>query len=214
LSKPSSSTPIGARAWLAVCAGLAAGSLVAWWLPSAWLDWQPARAASEPWRLVTAAWVHWSDMHLLANLAGAAVVAALGVVARLPARAALALAFAWPATHAALWIEPALAHYGGASGVLHAAVAVVACWLVFGGEGRDVHDRLARWIGAAIGLGLVVKIGLEAPWAGPLAAGARTWDIAVVPLAHASGALAGAVAAVVALVVTALPVRQARRHPR
>lgn len=181
-----------AKAWLALCALLGAGSLLAWWAPATWLDWQPARAAAEPWRLVTAAWVHWSPGHLAGNLAGVAVVAALGVAARVPARAAVAWAVAWPLAHAGLWAVPALAHYGGASGVLHAAVAVAACWLVAGGE------RRARWVGAGIGAGLLAKVLLEAPWAGPLAT-TRAWDIAVAPAAHASGALAGCATGLAAL---------------
>lgn len=195
----------GATPWLAVCAVLAGGSLLAWWLPAALLDWQPGRALAEPWRLVTAAWVHWSELHLAANLAGAIVVAALGWAARLPARAALALVLAWPLTQAGLWMQPALAHYGGASGVLHAAVAVAAGWLL-AGEGRAHAEpgrhapaaRRARLVGAGIAAGLAVKVLLEEPWLGPTAA-ARTWDIAVAPAAHASGALAGALVALVVL---------------
>jgi rhomboid family GlyGly-CTERM serine protease len=172
-------------AWLAVCILLAAGSLVAWLAPAAWLDWQPALAAREPWRALSAAWVHWSAWHLGTNLAGLGVVAALGFVARLPAGAAAAWAAAWPLTHLGLLVQPALAHYGGASGVLHAAVAVAAIWIAAEERGR------ARAIGIAIAAGLVAKILLEEPWAGPLVH-PRGADIAVAPIAHASGALAGA----------------------
>ena len=45
------------------------------------LDWQPALASSEPWRAWSAAIVHYSALHLAANLAGIALVAALGFVA-------------------------------------------------------------------------------------------------------------------------------------
>jgi rhomboid family GlyGly-CTERM serine protease len=190
------STPGAApRPWLVVCALLAGGSVLGWWAPAALLDWQPELALGEPWRLVTAAWVHWSPRHLAANLVGIAVVAMLGVAAKLPPRAALAWAIAWPMTHAGLAWQPALAHYGGASGVLHAAVAVAACWLMLRSEGGQ--SGRARAIGAAIAAGLVVKILLERPWAGPLAP-SSAWDIAVAPLAHASGALAGATTALVA----------------
>ena len=184
-------------AWACVCGMLAAGSVIAWWLPTPWLDWQPALAWAEPWRWVSAAWVHWSPLHLGANLLAVAVVAALGGVARLPAAAALAVVLAWPLTHLGLLMQPALAHYGGASGVVHAAVAAAACWLVAGGfshkEGRG--GARTRTIGVAIAAGLAVKVLLEAPWAGPLAY-PRGWDIATAPLAHASGALAGAVCSI------------------
>jgi len=198
--------------WWILCAGLGGGSLLAWWLPASVLDWQPGRAAAEPWRLVSAAWVHWSEWHLAANLAGTGVVALLGWVARLPARAAVALALAWPLTHAGLWSQPALAHYGGASGVLHAAVAVAACWLMAGAAGVGgaagkagmegvagvAGAPRAQLIGAGIAAGLLLKVLLEAPWAGPIGS-ARAWDIAVAPVAHASGALAGLTTALIAL---------------
>ena len=167
--------------------------MVAWWLPAAWLDWQPHLAAAEPWRFVTAAWVHWSALHLGANLAGIAVLAALGQVARFPAAAAWAWAAAWPLAHAGLLVQPALAHYGGASGVLHAAVAVAVCWLVVRAAAG------VRVVGAAVGAGLVVKLLAEQPWLGPLVQ-PRGWDIAVAPLAHVSGALAGLGCALCALV--------------
>ncbi len=189
---PLSAAAEEARGWLALCGLLAGGSVLGWWAPTALLDWQPARAAGEPWRFFTAAWVHWSEWHLTANLIGIGIVALLGAVARLPWRAALALALAWPITHAGLLWQPALAHYGGASGVLHAAVAVAACWLLIEGPGRRV-----RTIGVAIGAGLTIKVLLERPWAGPLAS-SLAWDIAVAPLAHASGALAGVAAALAA----------------
>jgi len=192
-----------------VCGVLAGGAVLGWWLPAALLDWQPGLALAQPWRLVTAAWVHWSVGHLAANLAGVLVVAALGMAARLPARAAAALVLAWPLTHAGLWVQPALAHYGGASGVLHAAVAVAACWLVVSPRPAAVDGvgapgmapaaaRQQRAIGLAIVAGLSIKVLLEAPWAGPTVS-VRGWDIAVAPVAHASGAIAGAVLALLAL---------------
>jgi rhomboid family GlyGly-CTERM serine protease len=193
--------PVPARAWLALCGVLALGSLAAWWLPAAWLDWQPALAWGQPWRWVTAAWVHWSTQHLAANLAGLVVLAGLGVAARLPPVAALAAALAWPLTHLGLLAQPGLAHYGGASGVLHAAVAVAACWLVVCGRGR------ARAVGGAIAVGLLLKVVSERPWGGPLAR-PQGWDIALAPLAHASGAVAGAACAL----LCALVAKHARRR--
>ena len=187
----------GCRAWLAVAAAGLAGSLLAWWLPANLLDWQPDLAGREPWRAVTAAWVHWSLRHLAANLAGVLVVAALGWVARLPGRAALAWALAWPLTQLGLLLRPELAHYGGLSGVLHAGVAVAAVWLMLGGglgRGPSQGGRLRRRIGLAIALGVVAKLWLETPW-GPALQTSPEWDIAIAPLAHATGALAGAACA-------------------
>jgi rhomboid family GlyGly-CTERM serine protease len=155
-----------------------------------WLDWQPELSWREPWRWWTAAFVHWSPLHLAANLAGAAVLAAFGWAAALPARATLAWALAWPLTHGLLLLQPALLHYGGLSGVLHAGVAVGATVLVRQRTGR------ARWIGVAVLLGLALKIVLERPWAGALSHPAG-WDIAIAPLAHAAGALTGLVCALI-----------------
>jgi rhomboid family GlyGly-CTERM serine protease len=175
-------------AWTALAALLGAGAVVAWWLPAAVLDWQPAQAAAQPWRAWTAAFVHWSPLHLGANLAGLLVVGLLGRVARLPAALALAWFAAWPLTQAGLLLRPELARFGGLSGVLHAGVAVAALALLVAARGR------ARAIGAAIAAGLVLKIVTEDPWGPPLREGGG-WDIAVAPLAHATGALAGALCA-------------------
>ena len=51
-------------AWVALAALLAAGSLLALWLPAAAIAWQPGLAAREPWRALSAAFVHWSGLHL------------------------------------------------------------------------------------------------------------------------------------------------------
>jgi rhomboid family GlyGly-CTERM serine protease len=172
------------QAWVALAALLAFGSVLCFVLPAPLLDWQPELAVREPWRAFTAAWVHWSLLHLGANLAGALVVAALGLAAQLPWPLALAWALAWPLTQLGLLIEPALAHYGGLSGVLHAGVAVAALALVV------LHRGRRRALGAAIGAGLLLKLLLEEPWGPPLRLGGG-WDIATAPLAHATGACAG-----------------------
>jgi len=190
---PSSTEP-GASAWLLLTAVLAVGSLLAWLLPAAALDWQPARAAAEPWRAWTGAFVHWSPLHLGANLAGAAGIGALGHAAKVPRRVTAAWFLAWPLTQAGLLLQPALAHYGGLSGVLHAGVAAVAVWLLAKSRGRR------RAVGAALAAGLLGKLLLEAPWAGPLAHPAG-WDIAVAPGAHLSGVLSGTACALLAVLV-------------
>lgn len=155
--------------------------------PAAWqhvLDWQPGRASAEPWRALSAVAVHYSPWHLAANLAGAAAVGALGRAALLPLRCTLAWALAWPATQLGLLVQPALLHYGGLSGVLHAGVAVAAVHLLWRGRGAR------RAIGAALIVGLGVKLLGEAPWGAPLRH-PSDWDIAVAPIGHATGAAAG-----------------------
>ena len=180
------------RAWCAIALALALGTVLATITPTAALDWQPALAWREPWRAWTAAFVHYSALHLAANAAGLLLVAALGVAARTPLRLALAWLAAWPLTQLGLLAQPALLHYGGLSGVLHASVAVAALHLAWRGE------RGERWIGAALLGGLVLKVAGEAPWGAPLRHPAG-WDIAVAPAAHACGLAAGLLCAAVAL---------------
>ena len=173
-------------AWTGVCALFALGALLAWPVSTDWLDWQPAR----PWRAFSAAFVHWSLLHLAANLAGCAVLAWLGWAARLPLRCALAWLAAWPLTQLGLLLQPTLLHFGGLSGVLHAGVAVAVVELLLR-SGRD------RAIGAAIGAGLVIKVLLEQPFGAPLRR-VEGWDIAVVPFSHLSGLVAGLLCALAA----------------
>jgi rhomboid family GlyGly-CTERM serine protease len=187
------SMPAGRRAWLGVgllmvvpAALIEPGRGLAWRV----LAWGPTLAWSEPWRWWSAAWVHLSVRHLLANLAGAALVLLLGRVARLPREAAWAWALAWPLTHLGLLLAPELLRYGGLSGVLHAGVAVAAVALVRCGERRG-----ERVLGALLLTGLCAKVLGERPWAHTLVT-PPGWDIAVAPLAHASGTVWGVLLAV------------------
>jgi rhomboid family GlyGly-CTERM serine protease len=170
--------------WAAFGALLALGALAGWLAPREMLDWQPQKAWTEPWRWWSAAFVHWSGLHLGANLLGCAVVGWFGWAAQAPSRLVWAWFAAWPLTHLALLAQPALAHYGGLSGVLHAGVAACALALAWRGQGRQ------RWVGAAVLAGLLLKVLLEAPWQGPLRR-APGWDIALAPLAHAAGVACG-----------------------
>lgn len=186
-----SSAGRGGASWAAASLALALFAAGLWFAPRESLDWQPTRAVSEPWRAWSAAFVHWNAMHLTANLAGCVVVALFGAAARVPMRATGAWMLAWPLTHAALWLQPALASYGGLSGVLHAGVAIAAWHLLRCGQGSR------RWIGMAVLAGLGVKLMLERPWLGPTQA-VPGWDIPLAPSAHVAGALAGLLCAVLA----------------
>lgn len=148
------------------------------------LDWRPGLAGAEPWRWWTPVAVHYSLLHWGANLAGLLLVAGLGRAGQLPWRATLAWALAWPLTHLGLALRPDLPGYGGLSGVLHAGVAVAAVWLA------GLRSGAPRWIGWALGIGLVSKVLGEAPW-GPALQYREGWDIAIAPWAHATGTLAG-----------------------
>lgn len=174
------------RAWGGMAIALALAALALWSLPRDALDWQPARATAEPWRLWTAALVHLSALHLSANLLGCAVVAAFGIVAGVPREATWAWLSAWPITHAALVVQPQLLHYGGLSGLLHAGVAIAALYVASDGPRRH------RGVGLAVLAGLALKLWLEQAWLG----GAREvpgWDIRIAPFAHLTGALSGLV---------------------
>lgn len=163
--------------------------LVAWQgggLASALLDWQPALAGSEPWRAWSAAWVHLSRLHLEGCLAAAVLVILLGVAVPAAPRAATAWALSWPLTHLSLALQPELQRYAGMSGVLHAGVAVMVVQML---KMRSVWHRA---LGVILGLGLITKLALEAPWAQALVT-TPEWDIPVAPLAHAAGAFWGAV---------------------
>lgn len=166
----------------------ALGAVLVFPLPTELLDWQPALAWSQPWRAVSAAWVHWSLHHLLMNLAGCAALTFLGWRASLGPRAVAAWALAWPLTQFGLLTQPALRHYGGLSGVLHAAAAVTACSLLARREGTR-----ARTVGGLLALGLVTKLVVERPW-GAATQAVDGWDFALAPAAHASGVVAGLLA--------------------
>jgi hypothetical protein len=151
-------------AWIALALlhGLAAAVVAR--LGSTWphvLDWEGGAAGLQPWRVFTAAWVHWSPQHLALNLGAAAGLAALGFAARLPHAAAHAWLLAWPTSQIATPLLPAPEHLGGLSGVLHAGVAVAAVWLLL-----RVRTGAARVVGAALVVTLVAKLAWEG-WRGP-----------------------------------------------
>ena len=76
------------------------------------------------WRAT--AWVHGSEPHLWRNLAGVALIAAMGWTARVGPATTLAWLLAWPLTHMGMLWRPELTSYVGLSGVLHAGAAIVA----------------------------------------------------------------------------------------
>lgn len=183
------------RTWAVVSIGAATGALLLWSAPREAFDWQPRFALSQPWRLWTAAFVHWSQLHLMANLAGCAAVAAFGIAAQLPRRATWAWLAAWPLTQAALALQPLLLHYGGLSGVLHAGVAVAALHLAWRAHGRR------RGIGWAVLVGLAVKLALERSWQGTTQI-VTGWDIPIAPLGHLTGATSGLVCGAIAQLIS------------
>ena len=202
----------GSRAWVGVAVLLSVCVLLGWPLTHAsspalaaeTLDWQPALAFRQPWRAFTAVFVHYSVAHLIGNLAGVALAGVFGVVARVSSRMAWAWLAAWPLTHWGLLVKPDLAHYGGLSGVVHAGVAIVIAYVLATGT------RAQRLVGTAVLAGFCGKLLSESPWGAALRYPAG-WDIAVAPIAHATGALAGALCAVLMLL---LPLRKSKLENR
>ena len=188
-------------AWYAVALALAAGTAHEAGTADQSMDWQPALAWVEPWRAWTAVFVHYSESHLLINAAGLLLVAALGAAARAPLRIGLAWLVAWPLTQLGLLAQPGLLHYGGLSGVLHAGAAAVAVHLLW------TRPRRQRWLGAAILGGMLLKVLHESPWGPPLRH-LPGWDIALAPLAHACGLVAGALCAALAESLCGMRFRQ------
>jgi len=200
-SSPEAAPPGDAgKRWIFAAALLGLGAVAALGLSSLALDWQPARIWREPWRAWSAALVHLSPLHLAANLAGCAVVGALGGVARVPRRSVTAWLVAWPLTQLALLARPDLTHYAGLSGVLHAGVAVVAVHLVATARGAR------QAVGLALLAALALKVASESPFAADPISLREGWDIAIAPFAHAAGLAAGALA-------SALAEALARRRP-
>ena len=196
----------GSRAWVGVAVLLSTSALLGWplthasspALPAEALDWQATLAFRQPWRAFTAVFVHYSAAHLIGNLAGVALAGVFGVVARVSTRMAWAWLAAWPLTHGGLLVKPELAHYGGLSGVVHAGVAIVIVYVLATGT------RAQRLVGTAVLAGFCGKLISESPWGAALRHPAG-WDIAVAPIAHATGALAGALCAGILLL---LPTRK------
>ena len=184
--------------WVLICAGLGLAALLAWWADRAVIDWQPQRAWPDAWRWWSAALVHWTPLHLGANLLATALVAAYGWAARVPPVVALAWVLSCPFTHLALLAKPELLHYGGLSGVLHAGVAAVTVWLLMRCHGA------ARTIGWMMAVGQSVKLLVEEPWGAAIHAPSEL-DVAVAPLAHASGSIAGALLTLLALRLARTP---------
>jgi len=173
-----------ARGWVGFCALLGLAALLGQAVAPEHLDWQPRVALAEPWRAFTAIAVHYGRLHLGANLAGVALVAALGVAAEVPRRTTWAWIVAWPLVHLGLLARPDLVHYGGLSGVLHAGVAAIGVHLV------ATQGRARRTIGLLLLAGLSAKVVSEAPWGPPLHHPAG-WDIATAPFAHLCGLACG-----------------------
>lgn len=155
--------------------------------PQAWqhLVLRPAAGWHQaPWVLWSTAWLHGSERHLVFNLLGLVVLAAMGWRIRLSTVWAFMLLLAWPLTHLALLLDPRLTHYMGASGVLHAGLVL---WLV------AARCRVGTPLFGVALAAVLVKVAGEA--AASLGGGPTVFrpgaDLPLAVWAHVSGVTAG-----------------------
>ncbi len=175
--------------WPALCLLLALGCLTAWarGQPLEWEWWHDFALDAGSWW--TAALVHRSPAHGLANLLALGALAVLGLALQVPRAQAWALAAAWPLSTLLLLLFPQIERYAGLSGVLHAAVAVLVVHCAWS---RDRHG----WA-SLLGAGLAAKLLAEGAWSRPLVFEPE-WGFAVATGAHLTGALAGLLCALAA----------------
>ena len=141
-----------------------------------------AIAAGQWWRFLTAHVVHLDARHALLNSAGLALLWALFARIATPREWLLVLLTAVSVIGAGFWwLEPQLAWYVGASGVLHGVFAAGCIAML------RARDRLA-WVAIAIFVG---KLAWEY-WQGPLP---LEGSAPVITAAHRYGAMGGAVGA-------------------
>jgi membrane associated rhomboid family serine protease len=157
-------------------------------LPDNWALHPSSGLHQSPLNYWTCAWLHANTPHLLANIAGLALILALGWITRVSPPHALAWMLAWPLTHLALLLDPRLDTYYGLSGVLHAGVGIIALALI--GQQPRQTTRHARRLGWALLGGLLLKCWLENPhWRATL--DRDDLSMTVAPLSHWAGTLTG-----------------------
>lgn len=159
------------------------------WLHAVGLYQRDAVRAGQWWRIVTAMWVHLDVWHWLADaMAGAGLILLLVRVLQ-PPRIVGALLTCGVLVQLALLTQPAVQWYGGLSGALHGLAAWGGLRLLKpAAEAED--DRISRWIGVALCVGVLVKVWLEQSWLSPIAFDPH-WGFGVVHIAHAFGAGSG-----------------------
>ena len=170
------------------------GSALAWvagakgWVAPDALVWRGGQGGSSAWTLWTGPLLHRVAAHLVGNALAMAALAVLGVALHATRSDALALALAWPLGTLALLTWPAVGAYYGLSGPVHAAAAILAL--------RALRTPATRVLGLLLTGGLLIKLALERGWAVPVGFD-HGWGFNVVYSAHLSGAVTGAVLAII-----------------
>lgn len=182
-------------AWPLLCAVL---GLSSWW---AWeagaqpaLHWQSADWTQKPWTLWTAALVHLSGAHLVANLGALLCLAVLGRFQQAGRAATVAVLLTWPLATLALVAWPQVTGYSGMSGLLCGILAVLWAHATL----RPAQKGLSYVLFAL----LVLKLLAEEGWSHPIAFDPE-WGFNVVYAAHFSGAVIGALCGLACSVVAA-----------
>lgn len=181
-----------AKLWLCLCLLHAVASMLVWWAgaPLAQvLTWRADTWWQHPWTLWTTPWVHIHTPHLIGNQMAVGALAAMAWLVRPNALASAAWLMAWPTVALVLPLWPHIGYAVGLSGLIHAAVAVVAVHLVWGQGAQGARHR--RW-GGVLAAGLFAKLALEQGWHWPVV-WSNSADMSVVQAAHLTGAVAGLV---------------------
>lgn len=180
--------------WVTLAVAMAACALLAsaGWTGVLTYD-RAAIAAGEPWRLFTGHLTHWNFDHLLWDVL--AFIAAGAIIEGRSRRTLLAtLGLSAVAISATVWIaQPELASYRGLSGV-DSALFTCAGVLLFHEARRSGNARFAWLIGLAL-FGFLAKIGYEIATGATLFVDSAAAGFVPLPLAHAVGGAAGAIAA-------------------
>lgn len=159
-------------------------------LPEELLRYERHAVFSEGWRWLTSHLVHLSLSHLAFNLAGLVLVCELFWQA-LPVRHGVALMlFAACVINLLLWLlHPDLEWYAGLSGIVHALwAACVTTSLLKGHAKGQRHSQFLATLGAALLLAKLIGERMDMPFFSVAAE-----EFPVIDAAHAYGALAGLV---------------------
>ena len=158
------------------------------WPGIASLEYRNANPVAEPWRWLTAHFIHVNWQHALINAVALWVVARLFAPDLTPSRQVCALLTAALAISACLaLIYPTIAWYRGLSGALHGLYfAGSALWLI-----KATPRRFQQlWLPSALFFGGWIKVALEQP-GGATTPYAEWLGAGVVPQAHLVGATCG-----------------------
>jgi rhomboid family GlyGly-CTERM serine protease len=144
------------------------------------------------WRLIGAMWVHLSWTHWLANAMAATGLILLGAAATVSARRlGTVLLLSGLAVTIALLRVPEVTWYAGLSGALHGLALWLGITLATGAQSSEPSTHRFRWCGVVLCVAMLIKLWLEQSWLSPVAHDPQ-WGFGVARVAHALGAISGA----------------------